>query len=134
MLPNTIRERTEKSEFSTPDPKEGSLFLYKLVYNILYKYKGVIMYSLSQLEKKQIGLRIPQYLIEEIDEFTKEYNVNRTDIVIEALRSYLSEQKSRIFYEKFDNSVKEAKKMIAGELEETTLGDLINELNYSSDS
>ena len=108
--------------------------LYNIVYNILYTIRGVYMYFLSQLEKQQIGLRIPQYLIEEIDEFTKEYNVNRTDIVIEALRSYLSEQKSKIFYEKFDKSVKEAKKMINGELEETMLGDLINELNDSSDS
>jgi len=92
------------------------------------------MYTLSQLEKQQIGLRIPKYLIDEIDEFTKEFSVNRTDIVIEALRSYLNEQKSRMFYEKFDNSAKEAKAMIDGKLEETTLGDLIDELNNSSNT
>jgi len=90
------------------------------------------MYTLSQLEKQQIGLRIPKYLIDEIDEFTKEFSVNRTDIVIEALRSYLNEQKSRMFYEKFDNSAKEAKAMIDGKLEETTLRDLIDELNDST--
>jgi len=92
------------------------------------------MYTLSQLEKQQIGLRIPQYLIDEIDEFTKEFSVNRTDIVIEALRSYLNEQKLRMFYEKFDNSAKEVKAMIDGKLEETTLGDLIDELNNSSNT
>jgi len=92
------------------------------------------MYTLAQLEKQQIGLRIPQYLINEIDEFTKQFSVNRTDIVIEALRSYLNEQKSRIFYEKFDNSVQEAKLMIDGELAEITLGDLIDELNDSTNS
>lgn len=92
------------------------------------------MYTLSQLEKQQIGLRIPKYLIDEIDEFTKEFSVNRTDIVIEALRSYLNEQKLRMFYEKFDNSAKEVKAMIDGKLEETTLGDLIDELNNSSNT
>jgi len=92
------------------------------------------MYTLSQLEKQQIGLRIPKYLIDEIDEFTKQFTINRTDIIIEALRSYLNEQKSRMFYEKFDNSVKEAKLMIDGELEETTLGDLIDELNNNTNS
>ena len=58
------------------------------------------MYSLEQLEKKQIGLRVPQYLISEIDELTQKYAVNRTDIVIEALRSYLQEQKENSAFEK----------------------------------
>jgi metal-responsive CopG/Arc/MetJ family transcriptional regulator len=57
------------------------------------------MYSLQQLEKQQIGLKIPQYLIEEIDNFTKQFTVNRTDIIIEALRSYISEQKKHLLYE-----------------------------------
>ena len=92
------------------------------------------MYTLSQLEKQQIGLRIPQYLIEEIDELTKQFAINRTDIVIEALRSYINEQKSRMFYEKFDKSVKEVKLMRDGKLPETTLGDLINELNNNTNS
>ena len=92
------------------------------------------MYSLSQLEKQQIGLRIPKYLINEIDEFTKKFNVNRTDIIIEALRSYINRQKEIIFYENFDKSAKEAKLMIDGKLEETTLKDLIDELEDSSNS
>ena len=58
------------------------------------------MYTLQQLEKQQIGLKIPQYLIEEIDSFTKEFSINRTDIVIEALRSYISQQKEHLLYEK----------------------------------
>ncbi len=58
------------------------------------------MYSLEQLEKQQIGLRLPQYLIDDIDEFTKQFSVNRTDIVIEALRSYIQEQKEKFLFEK----------------------------------
>jgi len=86
------------------------------------------MYSVSQLQKQQIGLRLPQYLIEEIDSFTKEFAVNRTDIVTEALRTYLAEQKSKLFYEGFARSVTEAKQMIEAEAQEDTLGDLIDEL------
>jgi hypothetical protein len=86
------------------------------------------MYSVSQLQKQQIGLRLPQYLIEEIDSFTKEFSVNRTDIVTEALRTYLAEQRSRLFYERFDHAAKETKQMIETDTYEGTLGDLIDEL------
>ena len=58
------------------------------------------MYNLQQLEKQQIGLRLPKYLIDEIDEFTKQFSVNRTDIVIEALRGYIEEQKEKFLFEK----------------------------------
>ena len=58
------------------------------------------MYTLQQLEKQQIGLRLPQYLIDDIDEFTQEFSVNRTDIIMEALRSYIEEQKEKFAYEK----------------------------------
>ena len=86
------------------------------------------MYSVTQLEKQQIGLRLPKYLIDEVDSFTQEFAVNRTDIVIEALRSYLAEQKAKLFYESLATSTTEAKEMMNGELEESSLGDLIDEL------
>jgi len=86
------------------------------------------MYSVTQLEKQQVGLRLPKYLIDEVDSFTQEFAVNRTDIVIEALRSYLAEQKAKLFYESLATSSKEAKQMIDGELEESSLGDLIDEV------
>jgi len=57
------------------------------------------MHTLQQLEKQQIGLRLPQYMIDDIDEFTQKFSVNRTDIVMEALRSYLYEQKELLRYE-----------------------------------
>jgi metal-responsive CopG/Arc/MetJ family transcriptional regulator len=58
------------------------------------------MHTLQQLEKQQIGLRLPQYMIEEIDKFTQQFSLNRTDIVMEALRAYISEQKEHLLYEK----------------------------------
>ena len=93
-----------------------------------------MMYNIQQLEKQQIGLRLPQYLIDDIDAFTKQFSVNRTDIVIEALRSYLAEQKAKIFYSNFDNACKEVKAIQKGELEATTLGDLIDELKTDSNT
>ena len=90
------------------------------------------MHTISQLEKKQIGLKIPKYLIDEIDEFTKEFSVNRTDIIIEALRSYIQTQKAQMLYKRFDNSVKEVKQMIDGKIPETSLKDLIDELEDNS--
>jgi metal-responsive CopG/Arc/MetJ family transcriptional regulator len=71
------------------------------------------MHTVQQLEKQQIGLRLPQYMIDDIDEFTQKFSVNRTDIVMEALRSYISEQKEHLEYEeellKRVNEVKNAK-------------------------
>ena len=55
-----------------------------------------MMHTLSQLEKQQVGLRLPKYLIEEIDEFTREYSLNRTDIIIEAINAYIKEQKTKM--------------------------------------
>ena len=89
------------------------------------------MHTLEQLEKQQIGLRIPQYLIEEVDNFTKEFSVNRTDIIIEALKSYISEQKSNLIYKSFEKSVQEAKEMMNSTTPESTLGELIEELNHT---
>ena len=57
------------------------------------------MHTIEQLEKQQIGLRLPQYMIDDIDEFTQKFSVNRTDIIMEALRSYISEQKEHLLYE-----------------------------------
>jgi len=56
------------------------------------------MYTLEQIEKKQIKLHLPKYLINDIDTFTKKFSLNRTDIAIEALNSYITEQKSLIEY------------------------------------
>jgi len=52
------------------------------------------MHTIEQLEKQQIDLRLPQYMIDDIDEFTEKFSINRTDIIMEALRSYIAEQKA----------------------------------------
>ena len=91
------------------------------------------MNSLEQLEKQQVGLRLPKYLVDDIDEFTKYFSVNRTDIIVEAIKSYVNEQKQNIFYNEFDRSCKELSETIKGKEKNSlqTLDGLIDELDNS---
>ncbi len=90
------------------------------------------MHNLEQLEKKQVGLRLPKYLIDDIDAFTEQFSLNRTDIITEALKSYITEQKEKIFYTGIEEALKEVKLMVDGKLPKTTLGDLIDELDSNT--
>ena len=88
------------------------------------------MHSIEQLEKQQVGLRLPKYLVDDIDAFTEKFSVNRTDVIMEAIKSYVNEQKVKMFYDDFENAAQElqeirnAKK--SGELQ--SLNGLIDEL------
>lgn len=88
------------------------------------------MHSISQLEKQQVGLRLPKYLVEEIDAFTNQFSINRTDVIIEAVASYISEQKANMFYSDFDIASKQLKKSIDNNDTHSikSLDELINEL------
>lgn len=89
------------------------------------------MYTIEQLEKQQVGLRLPKYLIEEIDMFTKEYSLNRSEIITESIKAFLSEQKSRQLYDSFDRSAKELKQILdSGDVTHLdTLEEFIDELD-----
>ena len=88
------------------------------------------MHSISQLEKQQVGLRLPKYLVEEIDAFTHQFSINRTDVIIEAISSYISEQKANIFYNNFDTASKELKELLDTNTTSSiqSLDELIDEL------
>ncbi len=89
------------------------------------------MHSLSQLEKQQVGLRLPKYLVDEIDQFTKQFSVNRTDIITEAISTYIKEQKAKMFYDGLDASCKELNLLVSDSAKrdtQQTLDDLIDEL------
>jgi CopG family transcriptional regulator / antitoxin EndoAI len=92
------------------------------------------MQSLPQVKKQQVGLRLPKYMIDEIDELTKQFSLNRTDIVIEALKSYLADQKAKMVYESFDMSCRELTSIFQGDLPETTLKDFIDEIETGNNS
>ncbi len=88
------------------------------------------MHSIEQLEKQHVGLQVPKYLLDEIDSFTKQFAVNRSDVIIEALSSYLSEQKNNLYYKSFDRSAKELKQILDSKnsVELQTLDEFIDEL------
>ena len=86
------------------------------------------MHMLSQLQKQQVGLRLPKYLIEKVDELSQKYGLNRTDIITESIRSFIAQQEEREFYESFDRSCKELKSVLETKEEPKTLDELINEL------
>jgi hypothetical protein len=90
------------------------------------------MHSISQLEKQQVGLRLPKYLVEEIDAFTTQFSINRTDVIIEAISSYISEQKANIFYSNFDAGCKELKNTLTRNTTNSlkSLDELIDELEH----
>ena len=92
------------------------------------------MHNLSQLQKQQVGLRLPKYLLDEIDEFTKAYSLNRTDIIVEAVKSYVQEQKAQIFYNSFENSAKELRTVLSSKEKQNnlqSLDELIDELEHN---
>ncbi len=88
------------------------------------------MHTLKQLEKQQVGLRLHRYLIDEIDELTEKFSLNRSEIIAEAIRSYLSAQKDNLFYANFDEGCAELNTALkATEVEKfKSLDDLIDEL------
>ena len=91
------------------------------------------MHSIEQLEKQQVGLRLPKYLVDDIDTFTEKYRVNRTDIIMEAIKSYMNEQKSKLFYNDFENAAKELQHIRSTTKKDKiqTLDSLIDELENS---
>jgi len=90
------------------------------------------MYALEQLQKQQVGLRLPKYLIDEIDAFTKEYSLNRSEIIIESIKAFILEQKARKIYDSFDVSCKELKDILDSD-DDThliSIEELIDELEH----
>ena len=92
------------------------------------------MHTLAQLEKQQVGLRLHTYLIDEIDEMTKLFSVNRTDVIVEAIKSYIAQQKANMVYDGIENACKELQMIRDGKKDVSSLGtleDLIDELKHS---
>lgn len=92
------------------------------------------MRDISTLEKQQVGLRVPKYLLDEVDNFTKMFDVNRSEVIIEAIRTYIKEQKANLFYKEFEESCKELKNNLEYKNNKTTtLEDLIDEFKNIKD-
>jgi len=89
------------------------------------------MHSLAEIEKQQVGLRLQKYLVDEIDELTKVFSVNRTDIIVEAIKSYITQEKENIIYDGIENACAELREIRDGKRKVSkadTLDGLIDEL------
>lgn len=86
------------------------------------------MHTIAELEKQQVGLRMPTYLLNELDELTSEYNVNRSDILIEATKSYIESIKEEKVYQRLGEAMGEVKLMIDGKIPTLSARDHIKEL------
>ena len=92
------------------------------------------MLSLAEIEKQQVGLRLQKYLVDEIDELTKVFSVNRTDIIVEAIKSYIAREKENIIYDGIENACIELREIRDGKRKVPTvdtLDELIDELENS---
>lgn len=86
------------------------------------------MRSLQSLQKQQVGLRLPTYLIDELDTLGKSYELNRSEMITEAVRSFIEEQKALHFYKEFETACNELKEAIKDKKDAKTLEQLIDEL------
>ncbi|SFV62089.1 hypothetical protein MNB_SUP05-5-630 [hydrothermal vent metagenome] len=86
------------------------------------------MHPIAELEKQQVGLRMPVYLLNELDELTSKYKVNRSDILIEATKSYIQAIKEDEVHGRLKTALKEVKMDIDGKLELPDARSLLDEL------
>ena len=86
------------------------------------------MRNLESIQKQQVGLRLPVYLIDELDTLGKAHDLNRSELITEAVRSFIEEQKAMLFYGEFESSCDELNETIKGKKKSKTLDELISEL------
>ena len=86
------------------------------------------MHSIKELEKQQVGLRMPTYLLNDIDEITSKYKVNRSEILIEAAKSYIASVKEKEVYERLGEAMQEVKLMMDGKIPKISARDTIKQL------
>ena len=90
------------------------------------------MIALENLQKQQVGLRLPKYLVDEIDAMTKEYALNRSEIITESIKAFIAEQKAKKIYDSFDFSCKELQHVLQTKDDSKlqSLDGLIDELQH----
>jgi metal-responsive CopG/Arc/MetJ family transcriptional regulator len=92
------------------------------------------MNAIAKLQTKQVGLKLPIYILEDLDKITKKYKVNRSSIILEALRAYITDNKQEKFYEEFREAMVEVKLMREGKLPKINAMDFIDELKNNANT
>lgn len=86
------------------------------------------MHTLEQLETKQVGLRMPVYLLKEIDELLEDFEINRSTFINEAVKSMLKKQKEKRVHQRLDEAMSEVGQMLRGEIPKISARDTLLEM------
>jgi CopG family transcriptional regulator / antitoxin EndoAI len=86
------------------------------------------VHNVADLQKRQVGLRMPVFLLNDIDKITKKYKINRTDILIEATKSYLEQVKENEVYQSLGQALAEVRQMTDGKMKEKTARSILDEV------
>ena len=86
------------------------------------------MLALKDLETQQVGLRLPKYLVNEIDSLIADYNINRSNFIHKAIEQVVQDYKKNKFYERFEDSVAELKLVLDGKSQSKDAWELLDEL------
>ncbi|CAB5494843.1 hypothetical protein THERMOT_182 [Bathymodiolus thermophilus thioautotrophic gill symbiont] len=86
------------------------------------------MHSIRELETQQVKLNIPTYLLNDIDEITGEHEVDRSEVLIEAAKSYVALIVEQDVHERFYEALQEVGQMREGKIPKTSAISLLDEL------
>ena len=86
------------------------------------------MRPIAELEKQQVGLRMPTYLLNDIDEITSKYRINRSEFLIEAAKSYVDSVQEDDVHARLGEAMQEVRLMMDGKIPTISARDTIEGL------
>ncbi|WP_122951381.1 hypothetical protein [Bathymodiolus thermophilus thioautotrophic gill symbiont] len=96
--------------------------------SFLYINKQAVMHSIQELETQQVNLNIPTYLLNDIDEITEKYKVDRSEVLIEAAKSYVASIVEQDVHERLYKAFQGVRQMREGKTPKTSARSLLDEL------
>ena len=83
---------------------------------------------MQKIQTQQVGLRLPTYLVDEVDEFIKDFNINRTTFIAEAIINFLKQQKEKEVHARLGEAMQEARLMMDGKIPTKSARSLLDEI------
>ncbi|SMN02574.1 hypothetical protein SPONN_1319 [uncultured Candidatus Thioglobus sp.] len=86
------------------------------------------MHPVAELKKQQVGFRMPAYLLNKVDKVIQKYEINRSEFLNEATKTYLETIKEEEVYERLGEAMKEVKLAMDGKIQLKSAQSLLDEL------
>ena len=83
---------------------------------------------MQKIQTQQVGLRLPTYLVDEVDEFIKDFNVSRTTFIAEAISNFLKQQKEKEVHARLGEAMQEVRLMMDGKIPTKSARSLLDEI------